>query len=34
VTKVRLYSLLIFALTLSLHLSSFRPGGFNDGGFW
>jgi len=35
VTKVRLFSLLILASSLSAYLGwCFRLGGFNDGGFW
>jgi hypothetical protein len=35
VTKVRLLSLLILAISLSAYLGLvFRAGGFNDGGYW
>jgi hypothetical protein len=35
VTKARLFSLLIIALTLSMYLGfCFRLGGVNDGGYW
>ena len=34
-TKARLISLLILASSLSAYVGCFfRPGGFNDGGYW